>query len=266
MYFQGIYPGDTWPISNGFGRAPNGTTTHQGPITSAAEADVNKWHVISDNLIYDYGRRVGHGSGMWWFQAGTMLATHNHIQEGPRDAFGVYGVRFGSLGTPNYGVNKTFWTSMDVLHTRHIEISYNRVLNAVRDTSDAGALEYWGVGAWNTAHHNCFSDMDPGIPEGGWMNFLFQDDFANYLNFSSNILFELHGAGSQEAGMIKSVGSVFENTIIADCSLGHLFNMCPFLEPAANMVYRRNLYVNVTTTGAGACGSCQVGSFIIRTD
>ena len=64
----------------------------------------------------------------------------------------------------------------------------------MRDTSDAGALEYWGVGAWNTAHHNCFSDMDPGIPEGAWMNFLFQDDFANYLNFSSNILFELHGA------------------------------------------------------------------------
>jgi hypothetical protein len=62
MYFQGIYPGDTWPISNGYGRAPNGTITHQGPIRSAAEADVNKWHVISDNLIYDYGRRVGHGS------------------------------------------------------------------------------------------------------------------------------------------------------------------------------------------------------------
>ncbi len=74
------------------------------------------------------------------------------------------------------------------------------------------------------------------------------------LNFSSNILFQLHGAGSQEAGMIKSVGSVFENSVIADCSLGHLFNMCPFLEPAANMIYRRNLYVNVTTTGAGATG------------
>ena len=56
--------------------------------------------------------------------------------------------------------------------------------------------------------------------------------------------------------MIKSVGSVFENSVIADCSLGHLFNMCPFLEPAANMIYRRNLYVNVTTTGAGACGAC----------
>ena len=35
--------------------------------------------------------------------------------------------------------------------------------------------------------------------------------------------------------MIKSVGSVFENSIIADSTFGHLFNMCPFLEPAANM-------------------------------
>ena len=57
--------------------------------------------------------------------------------------------------------------------------------------------------------------------------------------------------------MIKSVGSVFENSIIADYTFGHLFNMCPFLEPAANMIYRRNLYVNVSTTGAGACGSCE---------
>ena len=103
---------------------------------------------------------------------------------GSVQAFGIYGVRFGSMSSPNYGVNKTFWTCMDWLHTRHIEISYNRVLNAVRETSDAGALEYWGVGAWNTAHQNCFSDMDPGIPTGAWLNFLFQDDFANYLNFS----------------------------------------------------------------------------------
>ena len=57
--------------------------------------------------------------------------------------------------------------------------------------------------------------------------------------------------------MIKSVGSVFENSIIADSTFGHLFNLCPFLEPAANMIYRRNLYVNISTTGAGACGACQ---------
>ena len=91
--------------------------------------------------------------------------SHNLIQEGPRDAFGVYGVRFGVLPHSLYGVTLDFWRALDALHTRYIEIDHNIVRNAVRDTSDAGALEYWGVGAFNTAHHNCFSDMDPGIPE-----------------------------------------------------------------------------------------------------
>ena len=30
----------------------------------------------------------------------------------------------------------------EVLHTRHIEIDNNLVANVIRDTSDAGALEY----------------------------------------------------------------------------------------------------------------------------
>ena len=78
-----------------------------------------------------------------------------------------------------YGQNKTFWTCMDWLHTRHIELSYNHISNALRDSSDAGALEYWGVGRSNTAHSNCISDMDPAIPDGAWLNILFQDDFTN---------------------------------------------------------------------------------------
>ena len=41
---------------------------------------------------YDYGKRVGHGSGLWFFQAGNTTVAHNQIVEGPRDAFGVYGV------------------------------------------------------------------------------------------------------------------------------------------------------------------------------
>ena len=101
--------------------------------------------------------------------------------------------------------------------------------NVVRDTSDAGALEYWGVGAFNTAHHNCFSDMDPGLLEGGWLNFLFQDDAAHYLNHSSNILMEVKAAGSQEAGMMKSIGSVFENNIVVDSTVGHIYQLTPYL-------------------------------------
>jgi len=245
IYFQGIYPGDTTTASDG--------ATQDGPIQSANASDVNKNHLVSNNFIYDYGKRVGHGSGLWFFQAGRTRVTQNHVQEGPRDAFGVYGVRFGNgagrgtLPDKLYGQQLDFWKALDNLHTRHIEIDNNVVTNCVRDTADAGALEYWGVGAFNSAHHNCFSDMDPGVLDGSWMNFLFQDDAAHYLNFSSNIVYEVKGSGSEEAGMIKSVGSVFENSIIADSKVGWLFQLTPYIEPSANMIFRRNIFSNITS-------------------
>ena len=81
---------------------------------------------------------------------------------------------------------------------------------------------------------------------------MFQDDAAHYLNFSSNVVHDVHGAGSQEGGMIKSVGSVFENNVLADSDLGHVFNMCPYLEPAANMVFARNVFANLTGSGGAS--------------
>ena len=150
----GIYPGDTTSDSIG--------VIEGGAINSAEKSDVNKGHLFADNSIHDYGRRVGHGSGFWFFQAGQTRLTHNQVVEGPRDAFGLYGVRQGSFPKqgdaygPLYGKLIDFWGGLEVLHPRHIEIDNNLVANAIRDTSDAGALEYWGVGAWNTAHHNCF--------------------------------------------------------------------------------------------------------------
>eukprot|EP00040_Diaphanoeca_grandis_P033815 m.207986 g.207986 ORF g.207986 m.207986 type:complete len:1066 (+) comp32998_c0_seq1:2-3199(+) len=248
VFLNGIYPGDTTSAS--IGVIPGGA------INSAAASDVNTGHLISNNYIHDYGQRVGHGSGVWFFQSGHVRVTQNFVQEGPRDAFGVYGIRFGNGGGSGSGVlplvvyNKTldFWGALDVLHTRYIEIDNNVVENCVRDTADAGALEYWGVGAFNTAHHNCFSDMDPGVLDGSWMNFLFQDDASHYLNFSSNIVFEMKGAGSEEGGMIKSVGSIFENSVIADSTLGHLFNIEPYVEPAANIVFQTNIFSNINST------------------
>jgi len=92
--------------------------------------------------------------------------------------------------------------------------------------------------------------MDPGLLGGGWLNFLFQDDAAHYLNHSSNILYEVKSAGSEEAGMIKSIESVFSNNIVADSVVGHVFQLTPFLEPAANMVFTQNIFANLTTTGS----------------
>jgi hypothetical protein len=40
-----------------------------------------------------------------------------------------------------YGEPCDFWCGLRALTTQWIEISYNKVANVVRDTSDAGALE-----------------------------------------------------------------------------------------------------------------------------
>jgi hypothetical protein len=125
-----------------------------------ADAYVNHGHSFSNNAVYDYGKRVGHGSGLWFFQAGNTTVSHNEIVEGPRDAFGVYGQRFGCFGPAGagsltcgedcnhpgvvkklYGEPCDFWCGLRALTTQWIEISYNKVANVVRDTSDAGALE-----------------------------------------------------------------------------------------------------------------------------
>lgn len=57
--------------------------------------------------------------------------------------------------------------------------------------------------------------------------------WQHFMNHSSNLIFHCAGRGSEEAGMIKSVFSVFENNIVAHCCLGHLFNAQPYIEPAA---------------------------------
>jgi hypothetical protein len=55
----------------------------------------------------------------------------------------------------------------------------------------------------------------------------------HYMNHSSNLVFHCAGRGSEEGGMAKSVDSVFENNIVAHCLLGHLYNLQPYIEPAA---------------------------------
>ena len=51
--------------------------------------------------------------------------------------------------------------------------------------------------------------------------------------------------------MIKSVNSVFTNTIVADSTLGFLFNLVPYTQPAANMVFERNVFANLTASTDG---------------
>ena len=193
-YAQSVTVDRSWIERPGFcgfyGNGPYPGDTHNGAVTTLEESYMNRDHRITNSVIHDFGQRVGHGAATWFYQSGDNKVLNNILKEGPRNAVGFFGIRHGAVSTNTfYGQPANFWTTLDALTTRNVEVAYNEVSNCVRDTADAGAFELWGVGVNNTAHHNCISDMDPGNLDGSWMNFLFQDDASHYTNFSSNIVF-----------------------------------------------------------------------------
>jgi hypothetical protein len=260
-----------WIEGAGFcGVATNGPYPGDGPYTSAEDAYANFGHEISDSLIYDVGKRVGHAAGVWLFQSGDVLVRNNRIKEVPRNGVGLYGIRFGAgaglgggvLPGEAFGKQLDFFSSLDLLTTRRNTIAYNLVENAVRDTCDSGAFETWGVGVNNTFHTNALSDMDSGGVDGSWMNFMFSDDASHWENFSSNILYNVRGKGSEESTMQKSIYDVFENNVIAFSVLGHAANLQPYIEPAGMMTIRRNVFAFLSPAdGDGASLTIDVNGY-----
>jgi hypothetical protein len=172
-----------WIEGPGFcGVTAAGPYPGDGPYASAAEAYVNTGHAVDSNLIYNVGQRVGHGAGVWLFQSGGNVVARNYIKEAPRNAVGMYGLRFGAgagfgagvLPAALYNVTLDFFSALEVLTTRDNAVYFNQIENVVRDSCDAGAVETWGVGVRNVFHTNSVSDCDSGGVDGSWMNFLFQ--------------------------------------------------------------------------------------------
>ena len=256
---QNVTVAGCWIEGPGFcGVTLAGPYPGDGPYATAADAFVNRGHAVLSNLIYNVGTRVGHGAGVWIWQSGENVVSHNYIKEAPRNGVGLYGVRFGAGAGGGAGVlpavayNKTldFFSSLELLTSRSNEISFNLIENVVRDSCDAGAVESWGVGVGNVVHSNAVSDCDSGGVDGSWMNFLFQDDASHWLNHSSNVVFNVAGKGSEEGGMIKSVHSVCENNVFGFSELGFLFNIQPYIEPAAAMTFARNVFAFVAPADA----------------
>ena len=258
-----------WIEGAGFcGVATAGPYPGDAPYASAADAYANFGHLISSNLLYDLGIRVGHGAGVWLFQTGDTAILSNYIKEVPRNGVGLCGIRYGGgagfgegvLPSSLYNTPLDFFSALDVLTTRRNVVAYNLIENVVRDTCDSGAFELWGVGVDNTIHTNGVSDLDSGGVDGSWMNMLFADDASHWLNMSSNVLFHVRGKGSEEATMQKSIFSVFENNVIAYSVLGHLANLQPYVEPAAAMTFSRNIFA-CTATADGTKMDLSVNAF-----
>ncbi|MFO7871752.1 MAG: right-handed parallel beta-helix repeat-containing protein, partial [Kiritimatiellia bacterium] len=232
-----------WIEDSGFGGVyMNGWEPGRGPFRSAAASYVNRNHLVSNNVIYDCGKLVGHGCGVQFYQSGDNEISHNVIAKMPRYGISYKGECYGKLPKKLYGRKVTFRNQFDFLHTRNNVIRYNEIHNVCRDSSDYGAIESWGSGRGNVWENNAVHDLDLAVNRNEWAFQLYPDDASHHLAIRRNIIYQCRGGNRTAVILMKSVNNVFENNIVADCSIGMTIMYGRYWEPAGNIAVRRNIF------------------------
>ena len=220
----------------------NGWTIGEGPFKSAAESYVNKGHRIESNFIYDCGKYVGAGCGIQFYQSGNNLIMRNEIGKMPRYGISYKGLRWGCLPKEQYGQKLTFDHHWEFLHSRSNRIVGNEIYSVCRNSFDYGAIECWGPGRDNLWENNAVHDLDQALNWNGWAHIVFADDASHYLATQNNILYHCHGGDATGAFMMKSIGQEIANNLVADCTLGRIITIGPYIEPGWDFTAHRNVF------------------------
>lgn len=220
----------------------NGWDMGEGPFKSGLESYVNKGHRIEGNFIHDCGQYVGGGCGIQFYQSGDNLITRNTIGQMPRYGISYKGNRWGCLPKEQYGQKLTFDTQWDFIHTRNNKLIGNDIFSVCRNSFDFGGIESWGPGRDNLWANNDVHDIDQTLQWDGWAHILFADDSSHYLTTRDNILHHCHGGAATGAFMMKSIGQEIANNLVADCQVGRLVTLAPYIEPGWDFTVRRNVF------------------------
>lgn len=195
----------------------NGWTIGEGPFKSIAESYVNKGHRIESNFIYDCGKFIGAGSGIQAYQSGDNLIARNEITQMPR--YGIsYKSNHNNLNRPIYGQRGGVY---DILHTRNIRLVGNDIYRVMRDSSDGGPIESWGVGRDNLWENNALHDIDWSVNWTGYGVVVYADGHSNYLTQRNNIVYQCF-SGYGTAFSVGGAGTTVENNFVTDCSLSRV--------------------------------------------
>ncbi|MDR3688419.1 MAG: right-handed parallel beta-helix repeat-containing protein, partial [Fimbriimonas sp.] len=222
----------------------NGWTLGKGPFKSAAESYVNKGHRIESNFIYDCGQFVAGGCGIQLYQSGDNLIARNEIGDMPRYGISCKGERYGGLPKKLYGVNVSFQSQFDFLHTRRNRIVGNEIYSVCRNSFDFGAIESWGVGRDNLWADNDLHDIDQTLDWDGWAHVLFADDACHYLTIRGNLIHHCNGGRATGAFMLKSIDELIEGNVVVDCRMGRIVTFEPYMEPSWDVAIRRNVFAS----------------------
>ncbi|WP_164545522.1 NosD domain-containing protein [Paenibacillus albus] len=186
----------------------------EGDFATAAEADVSKCNVITNNLIRYGGELIGHGSGIQLYQSGSNEVSHNEIHGMPRYGISLKGLRYGTMEESYYGTKVTSENHYDFAHTRDNVITCNNVWDVMKDSQDGGMIESWGAGIGNRITYNRFHHSGIYFSYGFC---IYLDDASDHYLVSHNVVHDLFSSGSGTLWFVifaKGIGNRVENNLL----------------------------------------------------
>lgn len=191
-------------------------------VAGLSERYLNKGHTIDNNYIGRYGKFVGHSCGIEIVQAGDIVVSHNLIEDGPRYGIAAYYSIYSVFADPNgankgyiYGQKITWDNHYDYNYARNIHITHNEIRRVMQDSSDGGAINFYGVGLGNRIENNYIHDVRTAIADGAVMG-IYVDDHSNGMVVRNNIVCRLTGSKYVVPMMIKGLDNEVSNNILAD--------------------------------------------------
>lgn len=188
----------------------------EGDFQDPAAANLNKGHLITDNVILHGGELIGHGAGIQLYQCGGCDIAHNRIAHMPRYGISMKGVRQGAMPPSLWGIPVTWDNHWDFLFARDNLIRYNDISDVMTDSQDGGLIESWGVGLGNRIHGNRLHHSGIRFSFGFG---IYLDDASDGFTVTHNVLDHLSGANTGKlwiAIFSKGIGNVIANNLIVD--------------------------------------------------
>ena len=183
--------------------------------------DVNKNNLISNNYIHHIGRLWTHSLGIWLWQSGHNLVSHNTIHDVPYTAIAVTGrinwdkagqrecsrtVRWNEVGQFN---GRETWVERErFIHSRNNIMENNDLHHVMTFMNDGNGIYISGAGKGNIVRGNYIHDT----PQEGGGGALRCDDDQNDVLLENNIVFRFNLLG---IGLWSKGCNHFINNIVA---------------------------------------------------
>lgn len=185
-------------------------------------AYINQDHKIINNHIRRISQLIGHGGGVDIYQAGDIEIAHNLFEELPRYGVCAYAGVFEAMVGPQtphkgvmYGKKVTRENRTDFNFCRNLNIHHNIFRDAMKDSSDGGPVNLYGVGLGNRIANNLIYDIRPSLKDALIVG-IYLDDATDGCVVENNIITRLGGTRYVVPMMVKGVGNVVNNNIIAN--------------------------------------------------